>query len=296
MYCSSSHLRWIDRTLQMIRKRGFTKLGWPDRSMKPSLPLLIRFKSFFYPFVVVPWFKGRWPSPKSLSDMYRCGRTLAKFHQASKGLAAKSFPPAIVTPRWQSMLEQDRKLLVRLINTSKNHPVRRLLQPLLEQHSSEILHYANEAKLLLQQSNYATLRNSSRHLLYICHGDGGPSNFIFRPNGIYLIDFETMRLDFRAYDLYRIIYNSCKGHQWKFSIARALLDGYQSVSKLTPDDFAFIKIWLRYPRTMRLFLNNSPKEVGKKKERLRLLFLAALETERKMASFLRKLDEYAKSA
>jgi CotS family spore coat protein len=218
-----------------------------------SPPLSVRFKSFRHPFIVVPWFEGRWPSPKSLNEMYRCGRTLAKFHQASKGLAAKSHPPAVKAARWPAMLKREHQWLVNAINTSQNHPVRRYLQPLLAQHGPEILHYADEAKALLKQSNYAALRNSSRHLLHICHGDGGPSNFIFRPNGVYLIDFETMRLDFRAYDLYRIIYNSCKGHHWKFSIARALLDGYQSVSRLTPDDFAFIKIWLRFPKTAWLF-------------------------------------------
>src|SRR5690606_8894417 len=82
----------------------------------------------------------------------------------------------------------------------------------------------------------------------LCHGDGGPTNFIMNAKGTYLIDFETLRLDLRSYDLYRVIHNSCKDHRWDFEIARAILDGYQSVSKLNETDFRLLKVWTYFPR------------------------------------------------
>jgi hypothetical protein len=96
--------------------------------------------------------------------------------------------------------------------------------------------------------------------------------------------------------LYRVIYNSCKDHQWKFRIAQSLLDGYQTVSKLDEDDFELLKVWLRFPRTTfnLLKIYNSRGAGGKSFIEKRLP--RALAAERKIGPFLHKLDLYARKA
>ncbi|WP_143151537.1 MULTISPECIES: hypothetical protein [unclassified Paenibacillus] len=112
--------------------------------------------------------------------------------------------------------------------------------------------------------------------------------------GVHLIDFETLRLDLRAYDLYRVIYNSCKDHKWNFAIARSFLDGYQSVSKLDRNDFHFLKAWLRFPQTMYLLLRTFKHPRANDKTAAERGFHRALLDERKILPFLKQLDQYSK--
>lgn len=119
------------------------------------------------------------------------------------------------------------------------------VQRLLRKNGTEILRNAKQAKKLLRSSRYYTNRN--RRFGILCHGDGGPSNFVRNANGTYLLDFETLQVNLRAYDLYRLVFNCCKDHRWRFSIARAILDGYRQFSKLRKADYKQMKAWLRFP-------------------------------------------------
>ncbi|WP_237712515.1 hypothetical protein [Paenibacillus elgii] len=106
--------------------------------------------------------------------------------------------------------------------------------------------------------------------------------------GTYLLDFETLHVDLRAYDLYRVIYNSCKDHQWDFKIAEAILNGYRQVAKLSKTDYKLIRIWLRFPLSTYLVL--SPFKRFPLTEKW---LQWALSSERRIGPFLQKLDSYA---
>lgn len=112
-------------------------------------------------------------------------------------------------------------------------------------------------------------------------------------NGMYFIDFETLRLDLRAYDLYRLIYNSCQDNGWDFSIIKSILDGYQQISKLTDDDYQMLKIWLRYPRGICKLLVHYEQKTLPEKYLVERDFLKRLIDERKRELVLRQLDNYA---
>ena len=183
-----------------------------------------------------------------------CGRTLANFHKT--GLVSSLRESRMnMLGKWYAELRMKHETLFRHISLSKqtSHPNR--LDLFLRKHGDEILSYSSKAQSILGKSGYRLECKEAERQPHICHGDGGPTNFIFNDNGSYLIDFETLRVDLRAYDLYRIIYNSCKDHEWNFTIARAILDGYQVESKLNAADVELTKVWLRFPRTVVLLLN-----------------------------------------
>ena len=85
-----------------------------------------------------------------------------------------------------------------------------------------------------------------------------------------------------------LVYNSCKDHQWNFSIAKAIMDGYNQVAKLRRNDILLMKPWLRFPRTTCLVLGPSPRfplTVSKLKW--------AFASERRITRFLNQLNSYA---
>ena len=111
---------------------------------------------------------------------------------------------------------------------------------------------------------------------------------------MYLLDFETMRIDLRAYDLYRIIYNSCKDHRWNFAIARSILDGYQKVFKLGRSDYRMLKMLLLFPREACKLIQEYSRITPRGRLDILKFFPRTIANERRRLAFIKKLDAYAR--
>ncbi|MGI6357901.1 MAG: phosphotransferase [Bacillota bacterium] len=285
-----AQLRWIDSVLHQLKESGFAHISWRDRNQPEGRKLYV-ISRVGIPYVLNPWIPGRWPAPQSPVEMKACGAALAELHQ--KGVVSPRSPRRmIMIGKWPAELQAKHARLVRQIAISKRsaHPHR--LHSFLRRHGNELLRYSREAQSLLGCSDYAQECKSARPL-HVCHGDGGPTNFTVNREGVYLIDFETLRIDLRSYDLYRVIYNSCKDHNWDFTIAQHIFDGYQTISELNANDIDFIKAWLRFPRTTTLLLNRYyVSKSTKEKTRITAKLPAAIRVERRMTAFLAQLSRY----
>ncbi|QMV42878.1 phosphotransferase [Cohnella cholangitidis] len=280
-----ARLRWIDRTLQRIRNGG-SLLAWRNPRMPEGRQLCVKAPTG-EPYVLTPWISGRIPSPRSLSDMRACGVALAKFHMNGRAGVQGQIPYSRIG-RWHANLRSRQRKLLSMINKAKRNGFSPPINRFVQQISSEILQYSKQAGVLLRNSGYRAYSRNPRRYGVVSHGDGGPSNFILNAKGTYLIDFETVQVNLRAYDLYRIIYNSCKDHHWNFGIAKAILSGYRQVAKLSKTDYKLIQVWLRFPYSTYLALSPFDR-IPLSKNSLKW----ALESEREIGTFLKKLNNYA---
>lgn len=288
-----SYVRWIDRTLIKIRRSGSTQIAWRRPHMKEEKKPYVKINNTLY--VLNPWVQGRFPSPKSAKEMKACGIALAKFHQTAQKIRVPKSGRVNAIGTWKAELQSKHNILASRINLARKNGYNNAMDSFLQKHGIEILRYSRQANQMLASSNYRAVCARAKKTEPICHGDGGPTNFILNKKGLTLIDFETLRMDIRSYDLYRILYNSCKENNWKFNTARAILDGYQSVFKLNRDDYELMKVWLRFPRTTDILLHNYSLFSKKEKALLLREMPMALAAERKVTSFLHKLDQYRKS-
>lgn len=285
-------LYWIDQTLHHIRQSGFSQLVWRSKNTAVGKKLYVKLNPKTPAYILMPWINGRWPSPKSVQDMYQCGATLAKFHQASERVDMNKSNSWNKLGTWPDELRRKQSVLEKKINQiSITQP--RSMKLFLHKKKKEILDLCEQARNLLNTELYSN--ECSQKKAVICHGDGGPTNFIFTSRDVFLIDFETLRADLKAYDLYRIIYNSCKDNQWHFATAKALLDGYQSVKRITPEDIELMKIWLRFPRTTELLFKKINPAYPLNTYKLKKQLEEALRVERKLDDFLAQLSHYAKT-
>jgi CotS family spore coat protein len=293
MPVSAKSLRWIDRSLRKIRKHGFKRIAWRNPRKKAGRRHFVRNAGRGFPYVLVPWISGRWPSVHSRRDMRACGVALAKFHKAGRRIRRSQQGAVNWVGKWPSDFRRKHQFLSNMIHLAARQPSNLgLLGRHLNAHGKEILVYSQQTQRLLRQRGYYKICRSRRHLISLCHGDGGPSNFIRNARGMHVIDFETLRVDLRAYDLYRVLYNSCKDHSWNFVIARHILDGYQSVSRLKKEDFAMLRTLFRFPRSTYLLL--SRYRWAKNKDMVAKRFPRALAAERRMAIFCKQLHQYVR--
>jgi CotS family spore coat protein len=294
MSYSLSRLRWMDRVLKRVRLRGFSAISWRNPLQRGGKPLYVKSQRGGIPYILTPWIKGRPPSPSSPTDIEACAAALARFHLAGRQAALSGEGALNVLGKWPSMLRSREALLKRQISKAKRSGHNRPLDRLLQTHGDSLLQRSQEALSILNDSDYkaASRKASENHAL--CHGDSGPKNFVMTPNGPYIIDFETLRLDLRAYDLYRMIRLACKNKGWKFTTARAVLDGYHNVSKLVLSDIEFIKIWLLFPNKAYKMLSRFDQSGVQGKRNIERALQDVIADERQLIPFLQQLDSYAK--
>lgn len=288
-----ARLRWIDTTLRRIRKHGFPQLVWRDPSHYAGKRLFVKWFYHSPPFVIHPWVKGSWPSPNSRSHMKACGAYLARFHQSGKRIAIPRAGRNNGMGTWHSYLINEMKVLRKVILKAKRNGFHNRLDRMLQAHGQQILRMGEASLKSLRNSNYRAICRKAKATL--CHGDCGPTNIIRAKNGLRFIDFETLRLDLRSYDLYRMIYNSCYNHGWKFTTAKSILEGYEQVSRLTIADYRLLFVWLRFPRGVcKLFVHYEQKPLKEKWEIVRDFprFFAA---EHKRQAMLKRLESYVKN-
>ncbi|MFD0617175.1 phosphotransferase [Paenibacillus sp. GCM10027629] len=280
-----ARLKWTDQVLQRIRKRGVL-ISWRNPQTREGRKLYV-LSSKGKPFVLTPWLSGREPSPTSLRDMRACGEALARMHESGKDEILGGMKYSRIGT-WKSTLLAQHKFLKKKIKKAKRNEFRPSINSFVQEHGAEILRYSNQARRLLRHSNYRKYCKKPGRFGVLSHGDGGPSNFICNVKGTHLIDFETLHIDLRAFDLYRVIYNSCKDYHWDFAIAKAILNGYRQVAKLSKHDYELIRVWLRFPFTTYLVLSPFPRFPLNKK-----YLRWAIRSERRIGTFLQKLDNYA---
>ncbi|NIK75371.1 CotS family spore coat protein [Paenibacillus castaneae] len=284
-------LGWIDKTLQRMRRKGSIQLGWRNLRAHPNKRLFAKLQQASSPFILIPWIKGAWPSSASKRQMRECGILLAKFHKAGAQINVPAVGKRNMLGSWPSLLRTDHRKLLVLIRKARRNGFNSPLDHMLQTHGRELLNMAGNSIQALRASRYRSLCRKTRPTL--CHGDFGPTNVIRTRIVNSIIDFETLGLDLRAYDLYRAIYNFCQCLNWNFSVARSFLDGYQTISKLKREDYEMMKVLLRFPRGICRLIDHYDYRTAKGKHRIERDFTRILLHERRRAAFLRKLDAYA---
>jgi CotS family spore coat protein len=291
MPCPPTQLRWIDKTLQRVRRKGSIRLGWRNLRESPGKRLFAKLQQKSPPFILIPWLKGAWPSSASKKHMRECGILLAKFHQTGAQINVPAVGKQNMLGSWPSLLRLEQRTLLASIRKARRNGFNSPLDRMLQTHGSELLNIAGNSMRALRESRYHSMCRNTRPTL--CHGDFGPTNVIRTRIGTSLIDFETLRLDLRAYDLNRAIYNFCQCLNWNFSVARSFLDGYQSICKLKREDYEMLKVLLRFPRGICRLIDQYDHSTAKVKRKIERDFPRILIHERRRGAFLRKLDAYA---
>lgn len=284
-------LRWMDRSLRGVRRNGFDRLSWRNEQTATGKRLYVQLRIGSHPGILTPWIMGRWPSIHSMADMRRSGVTLAQYHQASFSYRHPQNGAKNQATNWENTLRSHHLLMTKFINKSSSRTQPRAIGRILKENGSSIKNYSNEAMNLLRRYDYRKVCQTHRHLITLCHGDVGPTNFIINSKGVHLIDFETLQINFRAYDLYRAIYNSCQHNSWGLITARAILDGYQSVTQLEQTDFNLLHVLLRFPRMTYLLLRRYSMTGSRGKALVVKALPHAVAMEKKLTAFINRLFE-----
>jgi Ser/Thr protein kinase RdoA (MazF antagonist) len=114
---------------------------------------------------------------------------------------------------------------------------------------------------------------------------------VLTKNGPAFIDLETLRVDLRVYDLFRLIRLAFKKNRWNPGIARAILNGYHSEAPLKPYEYDLLGVWFEFPYKVCKLLGKYDKSSPSVKRSRERRLIKELKAEQSLPELLRLLQE-----
>jgi spore coat protein I len=240
-----ARLLFVHQAVKHLTTKGFTK-------MYPLIPT-IQGETYVcdqhYAYSLFDWIEGRQCDYKNKSELLQSIRILADFHEKSCGF----IPPIHSNMRNHlgkclKHFEERHQDLLRF----KELAVANDKDPFAKAYLASInvfLPMAEKAIAKMKISAYPRLVERAHVIKPFCHGDPAARNFILTPhNEVFIIDFDSCRLDLPIMDLIKFTRRVMKKYRWRYPIAKLLIDSYQDINPLTSSELEVMKAVFFFPQ------------------------------------------------
>ncbi|MCL6589436.1 MAG: CotS family spore coat protein [Firmicutes bacterium] len=202
-----------------------------------------------FAYTLFDWIEGRQCDIKNYPELLGSTRILAEFHQKSLGFT----PPDHSNMRnrlgkclnhFEERL-QDLRFFKEKARLIPDDP----FAALYVKNVDYFIPMAVEAIVKLKNSSYPELVQKAYLSRPFCHGDPAARNFILTPEQkIFLIDFDSCRVDLPIMDLIKFSRRVLKKYRWRPETAKRLMDAYQEIHPLTANELEVMKAVFYFPQ------------------------------------------------
>lgn len=238
-------LIFVHQAIRHLTENGFGR-------MNPLIPTL-KGETYVsdgqYAYTLFDWIEGRQCNFNNQSELVKATQVLAELHRYTQGFN----PPQYSNTRKQlgKCLDHFKERFYNLQEyqqTARRMPNDSFAQVYLE-NCDYFISLAAQAIAKLKQSNYDELIIRAGIEQPFCYGDPAARNFILAPdNRVFLIDFDSCRLDLPIMDLVKFIRRVMKKHHWSFPIAQLIMDAYHEINPISRDELGVIKAVFYFPQ------------------------------------------------
>lgn len=234
-------------------------------------------------FTLTDAIKGSTPSYDSPKELAAIVKELAKFHKASAGFKAlDGSKPKEHLGTWvedyTKELENMNEFYKNEVQTGGKTPIGKLI-------ISEFPYFLERGQKVINNlsgKEYKNWVDKIRELGCLCHQDFAAGNLILSPQGLYVIDTDSITFDVPARDI-RKLFNKIMKKSGKANneLAKNIIGHYQSVNPLTSDEWLVVKNDLMFPHlflgAMSKFYNQRESSWTTEKYMQRIKEMAAVE-------------------
>lgn len=287
-------LIFVHGAVQHLTLHGFSR-------MVPLIPTLsgeTYVSSHGYAFSLFDWIEGRQADFSYPEELKESTRVLAEFHRFSAGFTPP--PGSNMRDLLGKCLKHFEERYQNLVDFKKQ--ARRSQHDefarLYRENVDFFLPMAETAIAKLKASNYTHLVQLVKCYQTFCHGDPAARNFILTPEGtIFMIDFDSIRLDLPIMDLIKFTRRVMKKYDWDFETARMMIDAYQEVIPLSPAELDVMRAIFYFPQKFwRMSIRHFHRHNRYSPEREVSKFEKLLEKQQHLAAFQVQFDHYFASA
>ncbi|EPY05941.1 hypothetical protein PAALTS15_17831 [Paenibacillus alvei TS-15] len=188
------------------------------------------------PYYMMEWVEGN--RPQHAQDFEQLGRALAVLHTCCQGILP---PTPLVTHKVvQHLFQQDAAFRRQLPALRRS----RRRASWFRTYGTQCTELAAEAQGIINNMEIQQLLNEETYRPTLIHGDITSPNVIMSPNGLYLIDWDQVRIDSAYYEITKTLFNTT---HFNLAHIEALLQGYGQVKPWTPPERLLLSALYRCP-------------------------------------------------
>ena len=199
-------------------------------------------------FALIDWV-GRPLNAASPIEWKLAAAELAAFHQAAENLPLPADAPRVYfSGRWLRRYAERTEQLEALFRSLDPAD---LLEAEMQEAADQVVERARNATDALQNSAYRTLVEQVRTRPMLVHGNVKGENFTVNEQGkIFLIDFDSFRLDVSVQDLSDLCSAFLPAVGWSLPAAQELFESYHAVRPVSAQEAEVLLALLSYPTAL----------------------------------------------
>lgn len=234
------------KLVEELKKNNFDKTASYFKTKDNEL--FISYERFI--FCVMEWIDGRECDMKKIDEAVNCAKLLAEFHLVTKRINKSNLYIDNNIRNWH-------KIYLKHLNDIKTYKQLINMKLVKEEFDIEYESYIDEfyergflaVKFLNNSSYYEIIKNANNNKT-ICHDSFYYQNIIKKDKDYFIIDLNSIVINLQIYDLgkmiSRLLYN--KKYRWNFSVAKLLIEAYNTVNKLSKQELEVMLSLIIYPQ------------------------------------------------
>ncbi len=201
-------------------------------------------------YTLSEWLDGKECDFHDIEEVKIAAKTLAELHEASKGYdPPENSKLKSDLGRWTHLMEKRIKSFDKMRDMVRKKNIKNDFDIAYIQSMEFYKEIGKKALDTLKNSAYYELCAIAEVDKSFCHHDYTYHNIILSPNkDIYVIDFDYCKREIRTFDISNFMIKVLKRVNWNFDFAAAILEEYNSVSKLSKDEYKVLFAYLQFPQ------------------------------------------------
>lgn len=197
-------------------------------------------------YVLTEWV-GRPLKDDLKKEWILAARELALFHLMSKNI---ELPPGVTgsyfSGKWLDRFPKRIWEMREAFNRFRTP--RNIFEEEVIRNAPVILEIAEMSNDILKSSYYEQLSENLHLAPTLCHGNIKAKNFTVTEEGnVYIIDIDSLRFDLPVQDLAAFFMSALTAKGWSVSFAKTLLNNYNAVRQIEPEEMPILKALLIFP-------------------------------------------------
>ena len=201
-------------------------------------------------YTLSKWLDGEECDFHNIEEVRMAARTLATFHEASKGYdPPENSKLKSDLGRWTHLMEKRIKSLDKMRDMTRKKNNKSEFDLIYIKSMEFYKEIAKNALKTLEESSYYELCAIAEEQKSFCHHDFTYHNILFNDKKeVYVIDFDFCKREVRTFDISNFMIKVLKRVDWDMRFAVAILDSYNKVSPLNSEEYKVLYAYLQFPQ------------------------------------------------
>ncbi len=201
-------------------------------------------------YTLSEWLEGRECDFRNIDEVKIAAKTLACMHEASKGYdPPENSKLKSDLGRWPHLMEKRTKSLDKMKDIIRKKNIKNDFDMIYLKSVEFYRELGKQALQTLKESNYYELCMIAEEEKTFCHHDFTYHNIIIDSNEKpHIIDFDYCKREIRTFDISNFMIKVLKRVDWNIDFAKAIIESYNSVSKLRDDEYKVLFAYLQFPQ------------------------------------------------